>query len=726
MKSLLGGVTTLIRDQVPVPYTSTSGGGLFSMFHSSSGSGGNAEAQMKAMGAVGTLFAIVNRLSTGVSLVEWRLYRKNIDGRRKIGPAEDNRVEVTRHAALDLWNTPNPFTTRQELVEGGQQHIDLTGEGWLIISYLDAGHKVPGELWLVRPDKMAPVQSATKYISGYVYTGPDGEEIPFDRDEVCFIRMPNPLDPFRGMGPVQSILADLDATKYSAEWNRNFFLNSAEPGGVIQVDTTLSDDDFRRMQMRWDEQHRGVSKAHRVAVLEQGKWVPNAFSQKDMQFVELRTASRDTIMEAFAFPKSMLGVTEDVNRANAETGEEIFGRWQQVPRLERWKSMLNNDLLPRFGATSQGVEFDYDNPVPPNTEQINADLTAKATAAKTLTDAGYDADAVLETVGLPPMDHTARPVVTIQPGQSAPDPSAPSVPKEAPASPDGGGTPAARATLDSFVDLLRDHMAGAAGTDIAARQDSPASGVDLGPVAESYQHHLDHLLAAWATIKAAQVDQLADQIRDLIEANNAAGLPSMTVDTDDARDALEEAMTAIGSDAADQVVDEARAQGVTVTPVQPKNSTLRTAATVIAALLGRSLVSSAANEAMRHNSAAATPSAVADAVRTHLESLTDAQPALQLGSGLHQAQHAARVATFDGAENAPESKTGASSVEYYASEVNDTNTCGPCASEDGTDLGGTVQDAEQDYPTGGYVDCDGRDRCRGHIVAVWTIGDNAP
>jgi hypothetical protein len=36
---------------------------------------------------------------------------------------------------------------------------------------------------------------------------PDGQQIPLERDEV--IRLPNPLDPYRGVGPAQSILADL-------------------------------------------------------------------------------------------------------------------------------------------------------------------------------------------------------------------------------------------------------------------------------------------------------------------------------------------------------------------------------------------------------------------------------------------------------------------------------------------------------------------------------------
>jgi hypothetical protein len=48
------------------------------------------------------------------------------------------------------------------------------------------------------------------------------------------------MDPYRGMGVVQTILVDLDATRASAEWNRNFFLNSAEPGGIVEVDRRLT------------------------------------------------------------------------------------------------------------------------------------------------------------------------------------------------------------------------------------------------------------------------------------------------------------------------------------------------------------------------------------------------------------------------------------------------------------------------------------------------------
>ena len=279
MRSLLAP----LFNKTPISYAPRSTTPLFPWTQRS-----DAASQMAAMGSVGTLFNIVSTTSQATSEPEWKLWRKARSG------AKRDRTEVTSHAALDVWQKPNKFMTTQELVEVGQQHVDLTGEGWLVVGRNPKLRSIPLELWPARPDRMVPVPSRDDFIVGYIYTGPDGEQVPLEVDSVLMLRMPNPLDIYRGMGPVQSILTDIDSTKYSAEWNRNFFLNSAEPGGVIEVDKRLSDDEWLEMTTRWREQHQGVSNAHRVAVIEQGKWVNRTFTMRDMQFAELRNVRRSS------------------------------------------------------------------------------------------------------------------------------------------------------------------------------------------------------------------------------------------------------------------------------------------------------------------------------------------------------------------------------------------------------------------------------------------------
>lgn len=397
MKSVLGGIADLIN-RAPVPLSATRrGGGLFS----SALARGSRTSQLSAMEGVSTMFSIVSLLAEATSAVDWKLYRTH-DGRGRV--AQDEPREVTDHLALRVWNKPNSFMSRQEYVETVQQHIDLVGEGWGVMGFYDAGQTMPKEIWPIRPDHMNVVPDPEDFISGYWYATPDGEQMPLTIAEVLRIKLPNPRDPFRGMGPVQSLMADLDGIRYSAEWNRNFFLNSAEPGGIIQYERNLSDPDFDKLSQRWREQHKGVSKAHRVAILEGGgQWVSTSFSQKDMQFVELQDVSRDKVREAYRVHKHMLGQSDDVNRANAEAADYTFAKRLVVSRLERWKGMLNTQFLPRFGATGQGVYFDYCNPVPEDQALENTTLTAQVNAFKTLIDAGVDPQEAALACDMPPM-----------------------------------------------------------------------------------------------------------------------------------------------------------------------------------------------------------------------------------------------------------------------------------------------------------------------------------
>jgi HK97 family phage portal protein len=352
-----------------------------------------AERVYEAHGAVGTLFAIVKQIGDAFAPTEWHLYRRTSVRDKK------RRTEVLNHGFSLVWDRPNPFYTGSLFRETIQQHLDLVGEGIFILYEV---HGVVYEMWPVRPDRMHPVKHPTKFMTGWIYKGPDGEEIPLELDNVIQIKYPNPADPYRGMGPVQTMLNDIDASRFSAEWNRNFFLNGANPGGVIEVEYRMTDPEFEAFLKRWRHQHQGVANAHRVAVLENAHWKDTKFSMSDMQFVELRNLPRELIREAFAFPKPMLGTVDDVNRANAEAGKDIMAEGQTIPRLRRWKDVINTFLLPRF-ANGQTLVLDFEDPTPINHEAEDRQRNSQWNSAKSGIFAGYHPDDVAEAVGLPKM-----------------------------------------------------------------------------------------------------------------------------------------------------------------------------------------------------------------------------------------------------------------------------------------------------------------------------------
>lgn len=419
MRSLL----SPIINKSPVPLSPRSARSSFQQLFGGQGRR-NDDRLLAASATAGTVFGVVNRITTAVAKVEWHLYRK-----AKSGLAED-REEITdpkRHDSIRLWNKPNPFMTRRRFVETAGQHIELVGENAMVTSHARIGqNSVPIELWPVRPDRITVTPDPFNFVKGYVYTAPDGERMPLDPHELGRIIMPNPRDPYRGLGPVESILTDIDNVKFSSAWNRAFFENSAEPGGVIQVPTALNDREFDRLRDQWSEDHKGVSKAHRVAILESdAKWVSNSISHRDMQFAEMRTVSRDVILEAWGFPKGMLGIVEDVNRSSMEGVVYLFEAWIVEERLDRWKDWLNYDLLPQYGASSEGLEWDYDSPVPENSEQENASITARSAALALLAEKGFDEKDVIAWLGLPDLGYTKPepPTIVAPPGGKPPSKS---------------------------------------------------------------------------------------------------------------------------------------------------------------------------------------------------------------------------------------------------------------------------------------------------------------
>lgn len=395
LKTITGGTRQAINN-APVPYVSN----RFNLFGNDPITY-NTQRAFDAHGSVGTLFAIVQQLSTAVAKTEWHLYKRTSVRDKK------RRQEVLNSTFMKVWDRPNTFYTGYVFRQSVQQHLDLTGEAFIV---LQKSGNIVYEMWPVRPDRMMPVKDPEQFLTGWIYSNGE-EKVPLALDQVIQLRYPNPDDPYRGRGPVQTVLADIDAARYSAEWNRNFFINGAAPGGIIKVDHRMSDKEFKGFVTRWREQHQGVANAHRVAVLENADWVDTKFSMQDMMFVELRNLPRELIREAFAFPKPMLGTVDDVNRANAEAGKEIMAEGQTIPRLDLWKDVINTFLLPQF-ANGATLVLDYDDPTPVNHEAADRERNSQAASAATLVKAGYDPEAVSDAMGLPRMPWVGIPVAT--------------------------------------------------------------------------------------------------------------------------------------------------------------------------------------------------------------------------------------------------------------------------------------------------------------------------
>ena len=228
------------------------------------------ETQLRAYQQSGTVFSIVSLLQQSAATPAWHLYKKQPqDGRRRYTTADkgsDQRIEVVQHAAIQLWHKPNEFMSGFEFREGCNQHQELTGETFWVLNREVTSF--PTAIWYVSPARMDPVPDPDDYLVGWIYTSPSGEQIPLKLDEVIQEKLPDPLDPFRGAGPVGSIMPNIEQQYYATEYQRNLFYNGADPGGTLTVPNRLTETEFDELITRWRETHQGIARAGRVGVLE--------------------------------------------------------------------------------------------------------------------------------------------------------------------------------------------------------------------------------------------------------------------------------------------------------------------------------------------------------------------------------------------------------------------------------------------------------------------------
>lgn len=312
------------------------------------------EGYLQAYRTVGTLHAVISRIATAVGESKWRLYSTK-GGKRK---------EITEHPLLKLLTYVNKFDTGNELFEQTQITLDLVGEAFWVLNFTKGG--VPAEIWVAEPHRMTVLPDPKLYIKGYTYKN-GTEEKPLSTNEVIFFKYPDPANRYRGLGPAQAAQKDINVERFTRTWQERFFYNNAEPKGIISI-PGVDEEDLRAFEQQWKKKYAGTHNAHKIAfVNEEVKYERTGSTPKEMDFWRSDKANRDRLLLALGMPLSVMGISENVNRANAEAGEFLFTRWVVRPRLVKLREKLNEQLVPKFGPN---MELDFDEPVPQTKEML--------------------------------------------------------------------------------------------------------------------------------------------------------------------------------------------------------------------------------------------------------------------------------------------------------------------------------------------------------------------
>lgn len=310
---------------------------------------------------------------------------------------DQTEEEIHEHELIDLLHAVNPHMTKFELFFITTLHMGLAGNAyWLLDGVENAGQK-PTAIYPLNP-KFIKVKKAglPEFIEKYEYeAGTDKRELA--PEQVLHFRDPDPNDPYEGIGAVQAVADWVDAENMATLFNRKFFENSARPDALLESEHGYTESQMNVLKRSFEDRYRGADKAHKTLMLPKGvTYKEIQRTQKEMDFVETQRENRDKILAAFGVPRTRIGLTDDVNRANAEATIFAFAEHTVKPKMELITTYLNEFLVPRFGTD---LFLDFESPVPADREADREDRKA-ALAAQPY----QSINEVREEEGLPPIE----------------------------------------------------------------------------------------------------------------------------------------------------------------------------------------------------------------------------------------------------------------------------------------------------------------------------------
>ncbi len=318
-------------------------------------------AWLKMYGEHPWLHSAINRIAETVASASWHLY--TMRGKTK--------TEILDHPFLALHQRPNPESSGYIFRQLTQAYMEIQGEAFWLYERNKAG--VIAEIWPVPPTW---VLETPRPDFEFYRVNLRGKQFTIPKTEMIWFKIPSLTDPYaRGLGTAEAAGDDIEADEYAAKWNKRFFSNSARPDVALTPKSMVTPEQAERLKTNWVEKMGGFWNAFKPAVIGPDVGIEILTKgQQEMDFVESRKFSRDNVIGAFGIPASVLGIVENVNRANAETGDYTFNKNIIKPRLIFWRDEYNAKIIaPEFG---KGFYLDFEDPVPENRDATLAEANA--------------------------------------------------------------------------------------------------------------------------------------------------------------------------------------------------------------------------------------------------------------------------------------------------------------------------------------------------------------
>lgn len=283
----------------------------------------------------GWIYSDINVTASTLAPLEFGVYEKSGEGLQ----------EVILHDFEVLFEWPNEFMDQAWLMEYSVWWYQLRGESyWWLVP--DRSGQL-AEIWPIPASRMQPVPDPKTYIKGYAYKmKASAESILIPKEQVCFVRRPNPFDYHRGMSPISAYRMTLESDTSAAKWNRDTFENELVLRMMINLPQDTSDpvyhslkqeliDELQKKGRRW-----WIGRAGDVDIKELG------MKPKDVEFLALREFARKEMDRVYGIPEGFW--SEQATRSNAEAARTTFIEQAVWPIATKFHHAISGQILRRY------------------------------------------------------------------------------------------------------------------------------------------------------------------------------------------------------------------------------------------------------------------------------------------------------------------------------------------------------------------------------------------